>query len=116
MTIKETAEKIRELLDNKKAQDVQLIEVTDKTTLADFFVIASGSSLTQVKALADEVEYKLDKDFGIRPARVEGANRDRWVLLDYLDIVVHIFLDEERSRYSLEKLWGDYQASKPQED
>lgn len=106
MTIQETANQIKDVLENKKATDVEVIDVHDKTTLADYFVIASGNSVTQVRALADEVEYQMLRQHGLRPDHVEGNLRDRWILMDYLDIVVHVFLDEERQHYSLEKLWG----------
>lgn len=113
MQIRELAELIKGILENKKGIDVELIDVRDKTTLADYFVIASGSNITQVKALADEVEYKLDKEHDIHPDHIEGSQRTNWILLDYLDVVVHVFLDEERSRYSLEKLWSADSGLRP---
>jgi ribosome-associated protein len=105
LTIKEIADQIKAILENKKGLDVEVIDVADKTTLADYFIIASGRSSTQVKALADEVEHEMIKRFDRHPEHIEGNYRDKWVLLDYLDIVVHIFQEEERQHYSLEKLW-----------
>ncbi|MBN1776038.1 MAG: bis(5'-nucleosyl)-tetraphosphatase (symmetrical) YqeK [Clostridiales bacterium] len=101
-----TSEKIAEILTNKKAADVEIIPVATKTIIADYFVIASGTSTTHVKALADEVAYVLKNECGISPERIEGMSTARWVLLDYKDVVVHIFHPEERANYSLEKLWG----------
>lgn len=103
--IKALAEKITDILENKNAKDVEMIEITEKSSLADYFVIASGRSTTQAKALADEVEYKLQEELGISPRHTEGFQSRRWLLLDYIDVVVHIFLEEEREYYSLERLW-----------
>lgn len=105
MEIQETAEKIASILKDKKAVDVEIIPVAAKTTLADFFVIASGTSVTHIKSLADEVEFVLKNECGIVPDHVEGLSTGRWVLIDYKDIVVHVFHPEEREHYSLEKLW-----------
>lgn len=117
MTIQETAQTIAAILDSKKGIDIEVIDVKGKTTLADYFVIASGSSVTQVKAMADEVVYVLSKEHQMEPDHVEGNNRDHWILLDYLDVVVHIFLEAERHLYSLEKLWsGQYQRPVPEAD
>ena len=101
----ELAEKIAEILDNKKARDVKVIKVGDKTIIADYFVLANGNSNTQVRALADEVEYQMGlHGFAVR--QVEGKATG-WILLDYYDIVVHVFLQDQREYYNLEKLWAD---------
>ncbi len=92
------------LLDNKKAKDVAAIEVKGVTALADYFLVASGSSTTQVKALAEELEDKLSAQ-GMEPARVESTAV--WVLLDYHDVIVHIFTEETRDFYCLERLYAD---------
>ena len=105
MTSKELADKIVEALDSKKGVDIEVIDVMDKTTLADYFVIASGNSTTQIKALADEVEVVLKNEDEIYADHVEGRNSNRWILIDYKDVVVHIFHPEERANYDLEKLW-----------
>ena len=102
------AEKIVKLLEDKKAQDVAKISVTDVTTISDYFVIASGGSNTQVKALCDTIEEELEKD-GIRPKHIEGYKEASWVLMDYYDVVVHIFYHETREFYSLEDLWSKTQ-------
>lgn len=93
-------------LDSKLAHDIEVIEIEKLTSLADYFVIASGKSSTQVRALADEVEFKL-KESGILPQRIEGYSSRSWILLDYSTVVVHVFTEEMREFYSLEKLWAD---------
>ena len=100
------AEKICALLSAKKGEDILIIDVTEKTTLCDFFVIASGHSSTQVKALCDHVEEKLSAE-GVEPRRTEGTREGRWGVIDYGDVIVHIFNDESRLFYHLERLWQD---------
>ena len=100
--------KIVNLLDNKKAVDVKAIQISDLTIIADYFVIATGTNTTQVKALADEVEVQL-KELGITPARIEGYQSNSWILLDYSNVVVHIFYKDTRDFYDLERLWSDGQ-------
>lgn len=99
------SQKIVNVLSDKKAVDVELLPVADKTALADYFIIASGTSVTHIKALSDEVEFVLKNENGLFPDHIEGLSTGRWVLLDYKDIIVHIFHPEERAHYSLEKLW-----------
>ena len=103
---KALALKIAEILDDRKAQDIKIINVNKKTVIADYFVIAGGSSRTQVNALGDEVEYKLGLE-GISPSRVEGRGDGSWVLLDFDSVIVHIFGRESRDFYKLEKLWAE---------
>ena len=102
-TLMEAAVKV---LDGKKAQDICAIRVGDKTILADYFVIAAGSSSTQVKMLADEVEFQLAQQ-GVKPHHVEGYRSESWIILDYTDVIVHIFYEETRDFYNLERLWAD---------
>lgn len=90
-------------LEEKKATNIEVIGVTELTELADYFVVASGSSNTQVKALADEVEFEL-KQAGIDPLHIEGRATG-WIVLDYASVVVHVFHGEQREFYQLEKLW-----------
>ncbi|MBP5307583.1 MAG: ribosome silencing factor [Clostridia bacterium] len=94
-------------LSTKKAQDVIKINVTDKTCLADYFVIAGGRSATQVRSLADSVEEIIEKNLGLTVTRREGVSEGRWAVLDYGDVIVHIFNDEQRLFYHLERLWGE---------
>ena len=102
----EMIEKIVRTLDSKRAEDIQVIGIKDLTIIADYFVIANGDSNTQTKALADEVEYKMDL-LGIKPVRTEGYQTSQWIVLDYSDIVVHVFYKETREFYNLERLWSD---------
>ena len=104
---KQLAEHIASLLDKKKAHDVKILRVTEKTVIADYFVIAGGTSSTQVKALADEVEYQTGVNDGIKPVNVEGRGTGGWVLLDYENVLVHVFDPKMREFYNLEKLWAE---------
>ena len=90
----------------RKAQDVLLLDLRGISTATDHFVIASGTSDIQVKAIADHILEDLRKE-GVKPAHVEGLETGRWVLLDYIDFVVHVFHPQSRSFYQLEALWGD---------
>lgn len=103
----EIAKKIAGILDMKKALDVKIINVHEKTILADFFVFATGTSTTQVNSLADEVEFKLKTEDNIEPLRVEGAGSGSWVLIDYGSIIVHVLGVQSKEFYKLEKLWAD---------
>ncbi|MDL2324654.1 ribosome silencing factor [Ruminococcaceae bacterium OttesenSCG-928-A16] len=93
-------------LDSKKAQDLKVLKVHDLTVLADYFVIATGTSTTHVGSLAGEVDYKLS-ELGIEPNRREGADSKTWILLDYGSVIVHVFTPDARDFYSLERLWAD---------
>lgn len=106
MTSLELTKEIAKLLDSKKGINIKAIQVQELTSIGDYFVIASGSSVPQVKALSDEVEEKLSK-LGLEPRRIEGYQTASWILLDYIDVIVHIFLEETRDFYSLERLWSD---------
>ena len=106
MESKKLAEKISGLIFEKKGYDVKILNLVRLAAFADFFVICSADSDTQVKAISDEVEKKL-RDEGIKTSHREGYNSLNWVLLDYFDVVVHIFKKESRAFYNLEKLWGD---------
>lgn len=105
MTIEELVEKIVEALESKLGKDIEVIDVSSKSTLADYFIIASGNSTTQIRALSDEVEFHIKKELGLLPDHVEGKAGDRWILIDYKDVVVNIFHPEERAHYNLEQLW-----------
>jgi len=93
-------------LDGKKARDIRILGVTDLTVLADFFVIATGTSSTHLRTLTDEVEFELKKK-GEMPGHTEGRDSGNWLLLDYGAVIVHIFLEDTRSFYSLEHIWSD---------
>lgn len=93
-------------LDSKKGKDIKVLKIGDITILADYFVIATGSSSTQVKALADECEYQLSQA-GFEPIHREGTDGRSWILLDYGDVIVHIYSPDAREFYHLEKFWAD---------
>ena len=103
---KTLAIEIAKILDGKKAQDVRVLKVEDLTVLTDYLVIASGTSTTQVAALADEVDYQLSQR-GIKPYNTEGFDSKNWVLLDYSSVIVHVFVPNTRTYYDLEHLWAD---------
>ncbi len=107
MKSQEIAELAAAALAKKKGSDIELLNVRDKTSIADYFVIGSGSSNIQVKALADAVVEQLATVAEQEPRHIEGRAGDRWILLDYGDVIVHVFHREERDRYQLEKLWAD---------
>ena len=94
------------VLDSKKARDIRLLHVEDRTIIADYFVIATGSSRTQIRSFADEVEFKLS-GYGIAPHHIEGADTGIWLLEDFGSVVVHIFSSEGRKFYNLDKLYED---------
>ncbi|TYQ15932.1 UNVERIFIED_CONTAM: ribosome-associated protein [Acetivibrio alkalicellulosi] len=100
------AEKISGVLEDKKAKDMKTIDIGDITILADYFIICSGTSTPHIKTLADEIEKKMEEQ-DIKVLHKEGYNSARWVLLDYGSVVVHIFHEEERAFYNLERLWVD---------
>ena len=106
MEILELTQEIGSYLSSKKAEDILLIDVREKTTLCDYFVIASGRNTTQVRALCENLEEHLSKQ-GLEPRRTEGVREGRWGVLDYGDVVVHIFNDESRLFYHLERLWTE---------
>lgn len=107
MTPLELNTKICEILDEKKADDITVLKVEHLTVLTDYFVIATARSTTQVKALAEALDDKLSKEEGLQPNRIDGIREGRWVVLDYGTTIVHVFNDETRMLYCLEKLWSD---------
>ena len=106
MTSLEQARAIVKVIDSKKGKDIKLVEIKNLSSLGDYFVIASASSNTQVKAIADEVEEEMTK-LGFEPNKVEGRQSAQWILLDYYDVMVHVYLEEARNFYNLERLWCD---------
>jgi len=117
---KEQAKAIAEIanatLDNKKGMDVTMLSVGDQTILADYFVLATGTSNTHVRALADEVEFQLKEQLGIAPNHIEGNGGNTWTLLDYGCVVIHIFTQQARDFYKLERLWNGAEIIKPEDD
>ncbi|MBQ8606262.1 MAG: ribosome silencing factor [Clostridia bacterium] len=95
-----------EHLYKKKGEEIRILKVDDITVMADYFVICTGNSNTQIKALAGEVEYQLG-EMGIEPLHTEGYGSSDWVLLDYGSVIVHVFYKTTRDHYNLERLWAD---------
>jgi ribosome-associated protein len=102
----ETAQRCAEAADAKKALNIVILDLRKLTYITDYFVICSGNSTTQVSAIADSIGQSLAQS-GIQPSHIEGEADPSWVLMDYGDVVVHIFDDATRTYYSLEKLWGE---------
>lgn len=93
-------------LDDKKAMDVKVIDIHEVSVLADYFVIASGSNSNQVQAMVDNVEGELTKA-GYEPKQIEGTKNSNWILMDYGDLIIHVFDEENRLFYDLERIWRD---------
>ena len=100
------AKKIAAILDEKKARDIVIIDLSERSIIADYFVIASGRSTTAVKALTDNVDEKLSKE-GIEPLRRDGMNEAKWIAVDYGSVILHVFHEETREYYHLVRLWID---------
>lgn len=106
METKDIAQKIAAAANDKKAKDILLLNMEGLSPVTDFYVICSAGNSTLVKAIADNIEDKL-AEAGVNPTHKEGYADARWVLLDYGDVVAHVFLEEERDFYNLEQLWAD---------
>ncbi len=100
------AHAIFDVLDAKKAEDIKVLHVKDQTVITDYFVICSGRSSTQVKSLGGEVEFRIGER-GVDPIHYEGRDNNNWVVLDYGEVILHVFSRESREFYKLEKLYGD---------
>ena len=107
VTSKELAMLAIEAASDKKAEDIVALDVSQLLVVTEYFVIATGRTNIQVRAIADEVEEQLREKYSEKPIGREGAGEDKWVLLDYGDLVVHVFQPAERDFYRLEKLWSD---------
>ena len=105
-TPRDIAEFMVKVLDAKKAKDIKLLHVEEQTVIADYFVVATGNSTTQVSSLSEEVEYRLS-EYGITPRAIEGSRGDSWILSDYSCVILHVFNQESRDFYKLEKLYSE---------
>jgi ribosome-associated protein len=105
----ELARRIAEVVDDKKGEDIVAIDVRELVSYTDYLVIATARNERQAKAIADEVRLVMKREHALLPARAEGENEARWLLLDYLDCVLHVQVPEMRERYRLERLWGEGQ-------
>lgn len=97
----------RELADNKKAEDIVILDVRELSSVTDYFVIASGSSEPHLRAIVEEISHRLEEEHQIRPRAVDGTLQTAWVVLDYFDVIIHVMRQDVRERYDLETLWGD---------
>ncbi len=107
ITSKQLAISVCKALADKRGKDIVVLYVREKTDLCDYFVIASGSNAPQIKAMGERVEELVERDLGVVPTRTEGVRDGRWAVVDYGDVIVHIFNDETRLFYHLERLWTD---------
>ena len=103
----------REFADNKKAENIVILDVRKISSVTDFFVIASGTSEPHLRAIVEEITGQVRDEVGQRPHAVDGTVHGAWVVLDYFDVIVHIMRQDVRERYDLEGLWGDAKAVKP---
>lgn len=112
MTSRELAKIAMDALEDKKVEDLRIIDISEVSIMADYFIIGSGSSQTQVRALANNVEEKLH-EAGVTPRQIEGYQSASWILMDFNDIIVHVFNSEDRLFYNLEKIWLDGKQIQP---
>jgi ribosome-associated protein len=113
MDSKKLALLCRELADNKKGENIVILDVRELSSVTDYFVITSGTSEPHLRAIVDEIISKLKEDHGLRPNAVDGTFQTAWIVLDYFDVIVHVMRGEVRDRYDLETLWGDAPRVKP---
>lgn len=113
MDSKKLALRCCELADNKKAENLLVLDVRKLSSVTDYFVIASGTSQPHLRAIVEEITSRLRDEDDLRPARSEGMGNGSWVVLDYFDVIVHVMHAETRARYDLEGLWGDAKEVKP---
>ena len=107
MDSKKLAGLCRHYADNKKAENIVILDVRDLSSVTDYFVIASGTSEPHLRAIVDEITDRLRDEHDLRPLRKEGSMQGAWVVLDFFDVIVHVMRSDTRVRYDLEGLWGD---------
>jgi len=107
MDSKKLALLCREFADNKKAENILVLDVQKVSSVTDFFVIASGTSTPHLRAIVEEIDDRLREEHDVRPGAVDGTVQGAWVVLDYFDVIVHVMRADVRERYNLEGLWGD---------
>ncbi len=107
MDAKKLALLCRELADNRKAEDIVVLDVRKTSTVTDYFVIASGTSEPHLRAISEEIGGKLADDHGVEPRATDGSVHGGWLVLDFFDVIVHIMRADVRRHYDLESLWGD---------
>lgn len=107
MESRKLAQLCRSLADDKKAEDIVVLDVHDLSSVTDYFVIATGTSEPHLRAIASNISDTLATDHGVRPAAVDGSPKAQWVVLDYFDVIVHVMRKETREKFDLEGLWSD---------
>jgi ribosome-associated protein len=112
MDSKKLALLCRELADDKKAEDISILDVRELSSVTDYFVIATGTSEPHLRAIVDEITDSLRDEHGLRP-RTDGTLHTAWIVLDYFDVIVHVMRSEVREHYDLEGLWGDAPRVRP---
>ena len=113
MDSKKLALECRELADNRKAENIVVLDVAEISSIADYFVIASGTSEPHLRAISDEIADKLRQQHDIRPRAIDGTLQAGWLVLDYFDVIVHVMRADVREHYDLEGLWGDAPRVRP---
>ena len=103
----------RELADNRKAEDIVILDLRELSSVTDYFVIASGTSEPHLRAIVDEITEKLRDEHALRPRAIDGTFQAAWVVLDYFDVIIHVMRQDVRDRYDLETLWGDAPRVRP---
>ena len=103
----------RELADNRKAEDIVILDVRDLSSVTDYFVITSGTSEPHLRAIVEEITDNLREDHDLRPRAIDGTLPTSWVVIDYFDVIIHVMRHDVRERYDLETLWGDAPRLKP---
>ena len=112
MESEEMAKKIAEIMEDRKGKDIQIIDTSKALVITDRFIVCNGTSTTQVRAIADEIVWKMKEAYGIEAHHVEGYESSSWILVDFIDVVAHVFLQEERKFYNLERLYESMPAER----
>jgi ribosome-associated protein len=113
MDSKKLAWLCRDFADNRKAENIVILDVRDLSSVTDYFVITSGTSEPHLRAIVEEITDKLREKYDLRPLRIDGTTQGAWVVLDFFDVIVHVMRADVRERYDLEGLWGDATRIKP---
>jgi ribosome silencing factor RsfS/YbeB/iojap len=113
MDSKKLALKCRELADNRKAEEVLVLDVKAISSITDYFVLASGTSEPHLRAISEEITDRLKENYDISPRAMDGTIQNGWIVLDFFDVIVHVMRADVRQRYDLESLWGDAPRLKP---
>jgi len=113
MDSKKLAQLCRDFADNKKAENIVILDVRKLSSVTDYFVIASGTSEPHLRAIVEEITSQLRDEHGVRPLRTDGSIHGAWVVMDFFDVIVHVMRADVRERYDLESLWGDAARVKP---